>query len=196
NKWVEAGHGYNMPFLTTLTKHPVYKSDKQYRFIPEVARVSVPPSWPGPTTAASQQVLDLYIIPDMFAQHVTGTPTADPAVAWPGSAFLRAAPRPPASTSSKPFDKACESAVTSTGRTLLSRSELRRAGSTDSPGSRPTWSVAKSPSSSSGRMDLFRPQRTPRIPSRSSSRAWVTDRKSTRLNSSHEWISYAVFCLK
>src|SRR5438105_8678476 len=23
-----------------------------------------------------------------------------------------------------------------------------------------------------------------------------TDRKSTRLNSSHEWISYAVFCLK
>src|SRR6266849_9676470 len=25
---------------------------------------------------------------------------------------------------------------------------------------------------------------------------WMTDRKSTRLNSSHEWISYAVFCLK
>src|SRR5438105_9471257 len=24
----------------------------------------------------------------------------------------------------------------------------------------------------------------------------VQDRKSTRLNSSHEWISYAVFCLK
>src|SRR5438105_7164070 len=25
---------------------------------------------------------------------------------------------------------------------------------------------------------------------------WAQDRKSTRLNSSHEWISYAVFCLK
>src|SRR2546426_10778552 len=72
----------NMPFLATLTKHPVYKSDKQYRFIPEVARVSVPPSWPGPTTAVSQQVLDLYIIPDMFAQHVTGKLTADQAIAW------------------------------------------------------------------------------------------------------------------
>src|SRR5207247_4337983 len=24
----------------------------------------------------------------------------------------------------------------------------------------------------------------------------IVDRKSTRLNSSHEWISYAVFCLK
>src|SRR5438105_5116720 len=28
------------------------------------------------------------------------------------------------------------------------------------------------------------------------SRRPVQDRKSTRLNSSHEWISYAVFCLK
>src|SRR5438105_10505459 len=27
-------------------------------------------------------------------------------------------------------------------------------------------------------------------------RAPMRDRKSTRLNSSHEWISYAVFCLK
>src|SRR5438105_6799941 len=27
-------------------------------------------------------------------------------------------------------------------------------------------------------------------------RAEIADRKSTRLNSSHEWISYAVFCLK
>src|SRR5207247_9193899 len=27
-------------------------------------------------------------------------------------------------------------------------------------------------------------------------RSWSSDRKSTRLNSSHEWISYAVFCLK
>src|SRR6266536_608567 len=26
--------------------------------------------------------------------------------------------------------------------------------------------------------------------------SWKVDRKSTRLNSSHEWISYAVFCLK
>src|SRR5438105_4577887 len=27
-------------------------------------------------------------------------------------------------------------------------------------------------------------------------RLFILDRKSTRLNSSHEWISYAVFCLK
>src|SRR5207247_5039239 len=36
-------------------------------------------------------------------------------------------------------------------------------------------------------LDLDRPLRQGRLPQ---------DRKSTRLNSSHEWISYAVFCLK
>jgi multiple sugar transport system substrate-binding protein len=81
-RWVEAGHGFNMPFLNNLTSHPVYKSDPQYRFIPEVAKVTVPPSWPGPVTAASQQVWDLYIIPDMFAQYATGRMTLDQAVAW------------------------------------------------------------------------------------------------------------------
>src|SRR5439155_13360017 len=77
-----SGHGFNMPFLTNLTKHPVYKSDKQYRFIPGVAKVTVPPSWPGPTTGSSQQVLDLYILPDMFAQYATGKMTVDQAIAW------------------------------------------------------------------------------------------------------------------
>src|SRR5438105_8301076 len=51
---------------------------------------------------------------------------------------------------------------------------------------------------------LFRSVGEPRVrfyPARSRtqtelSSAAVGDRKSTRLNSSHEWISYAVFCLK
>jgi multiple sugar transport system substrate-binding protein len=81
-KWVEAGHGFNMPFLNDMMNHPVYKSDPQYRNIPDVARVTVPPSWPGPTTAASQQVWDLYIIPDMFAQYATGRMKLDEAIAW------------------------------------------------------------------------------------------------------------------
>src|SRR5947209_14786908 len=39
-------------------------------------------------------------------------------------------------------------------------------------------------------------RRTCLISSRTNSAAWVGDRKSTRLNSSHANISYAVFCLK
>src|SRR5438105_11018625 len=49
-------------------------------------------------------------------------------------------------------------------------------------------------------MEVKREGRGPRlgmwIPSRNSMEIPVRDRKSTRLNSSHEWISYAVFCLK
>src|SRR5438105_8664624 len=40
-----------------------------------------------------------------------------------------------------------------------------------------------------------RAARAPRVRDRSGTLR-LRDRKSTRLNSSHEWISYAVFCLK
>src|SRR5207247_10204744 len=36
----------------------------------------------------------------------------------------------------------------------------------------------------------------PRLSGHLLARGALEDRKSTRLNSSHEWISYAVFCLK
>src|SRR5438105_6353101 len=44
-----------------------------------------------------------------------------------------------------------------------------------------------------------RPARVADLPIARSAERWRgarRDRKSTRLNSSHEWISYAVFCLK
>src|SRR5205085_8444138 len=41
-----------------------------------------------------------------------------------------------------------------------------------------------------------RRRRDPRVPRPASSRTRGPDRKSTRLNSSHSQISYAVFCLK
>src|SRR6266536_6451220 len=45
--------------------------------------------------------------------------------------------------------------------------------------------------------ELLEPGRTPRAGrSRCGLGRVPADRKSTRLNSSHEWISYAVFCLK
>src|SRR5271170_8195756 len=46
---------------------------------------------------------------------------------------------------------------------------------------------------------LFRSPHSPHACSRlilNAARGFSGDRKSTRLNSSHEWISYAVFCLK
>src|SRR5262245_63049866 len=45
-------------------------------------------------------------------------------------------------------------------------------------------------------MDRARPGAPPPIPAQPTRRRRVRDRKSTRLNSSHLGISYAVFCLK
>src|SRR5438105_13454244 len=45
--------------------------------------------------------------------------------------------------------------------------------------------------------DLTRPDPVPEAVRKTGTDSAATpDRKSTRLNSSHEWISYAVFCLK
>src|SRR2546430_2953107 len=52
-----------------------------------------------------------------------------------------------------------------------------------------------SPTRSSTARPRRAPRRPPRVRSTSASRPG-TDRKSTRLNSSHSQISYAVFCLK
>src|SRR2546422_8457541 len=48
----------------------------------------------------------------------------------------------------------------------------------------------------SERDDVRASPRTASAPTRSASRSSTSDRKSTRLNSSHGYISYAVFCLK
>ena len=39
-------------------------------------------AWPGEPTAPSQTVYDLFIIPDMFAQAVTGRVSTGDAMAW------------------------------------------------------------------------------------------------------------------
>ena len=82
HKWIEAGRGFNSSVLANQSKHPVYSTNPKYRVIPEVAEATVPPSWPGPGTAASQVTYDLYLIPDMFAQYVTGKLTAPQAIEW------------------------------------------------------------------------------------------------------------------
>lgn len=82
HKWIEHGRGFNMSLLNKLSKHPVYGTNPKYRNIPGTAEATVPPAWPGPQTAASQLVWDLYVLPDMFAQYVTGKMTAQQAIEW------------------------------------------------------------------------------------------------------------------
>src|SRR2546426_1734487 len=61
------------------------------------------------------------------------------------------------------------------------------------PARRRRRSTSARPRSGAGRADARRPACAAAAPAAT---CWGTDRKSTRLNSSHLVISYAVFCLK
>jgi multiple sugar transport system substrate-binding protein len=82
HKFIEASRGYNLPALKALSTHPIWATNPKYKFATEIGQYTRHPAWPGPPTAASQVVWDLFIIPDMFAQAVTGRLSTQDAMAW------------------------------------------------------------------------------------------------------------------
>src|SRR5438105_9648992 len=60
----------------------------------------------------------------------------------------------------------------------------------------PTSTHLPNPAGSCGACCKIHPSQSPSLNTCNSRPGSAKDRKSTRLNSSHEWISYAVFCLK
>src|SRR5438105_11244960 len=58
------------------------------------------------------------------------------------------------------------------------------------------WLISREVEVASARPGSLPPPRCCSVCSERPQREVLRDRKSTRLNSSHEWISYAVFCLK
>src|SRR5206468_12127470 len=76
----------------------------------------------------------------------------------------------------------------------LRPAELRRASSGQRSVTATSALSTRAPSAARSRPPRSSPPRTGY--SRSPTRASARDRKSTRLNSSHDQISYAVFCLK
>lgn len=82
HKFIAAGRGFTMSHLVNLNRHPVYGINPKHRHLPEVAKATVAPAWPGTQTAASQLTWDLFVIPDMFSHFVTGSMTAPQAIEW------------------------------------------------------------------------------------------------------------------
>ena len=82
NKFIETSAGYNIPFLEKLTGHPIWSSNPKYRFVKNIMKYTHPPAYPGPQTAASQVVMALHIIPEMFARAVTERMSTKEAIAW------------------------------------------------------------------------------------------------------------------
>lgn len=82
NNWIKTGDGYNMPFLKEFEKNPVWDSDPKYAFAKGYGQTMRITGWPGKPTLYNQIVLDLFIIPDMFASAASGKRSVPEAIKW------------------------------------------------------------------------------------------------------------------
>ena len=81
NGFIEAGAGFNQPFLKRYDEHPIWSRDPKLQALIGFANWSALSGWPGPPTRGAPLVFNTYIIPNMFAKAVGGMPTKD-AIAW------------------------------------------------------------------------------------------------------------------
>lgn len=82
NAYIAASGGYNQPLLKDFTEHPIWSSNPKYAFAPQIGQFSHTQGHPGAPTQYSQLVMDLFIIPDMFANVVTGRMKIKEAMEW------------------------------------------------------------------------------------------------------------------
>ncbi|MBI3326714.1 MAG: extracellular solute-binding protein [Nitrospinae bacterium] len=81
NGFIEAGAGFNQPFLKAHDEHPIWSRDPKLKALIGFANWSALSGWPGPPTRGAPLVFNSFIIPNMCAKAVGGMPTKD-AVAW------------------------------------------------------------------------------------------------------------------
>lgn len=86
--WIEAAAGYCQPLLPTFDSNPIWESDPKLKALIGFARHATIDCWPGPPTPEAAQAFNTYIISNMFAKAVTGTPTKK-AIAWAESELRR-----------------------------------------------------------------------------------------------------------
>lgn len=82
DEFLEVAVGYNVPFLQAYRAHAVFTADPKIRFIGEIGKYEHTIGYPGPVTAQSQVVWDMYIINDMFSYAATGKKSPKEAVEW------------------------------------------------------------------------------------------------------------------
>jgi multiple sugar transport system substrate-binding protein len=87
-EWIQAGNGFNHPMWRYWENHPVWSGDPKLRLLPAEGPHGRMRGWPAPPHEVFGVIDDLYILPDMVAKAVGGTPTKD-AQAWAASTIKR-----------------------------------------------------------------------------------------------------------
>ncbi|MEA2661845.1 MAG: multiple sugar transport system substrate-binding protein [Chloroflexota bacterium] len=78
-----ASKGYNNPFLKghAAKPMPVLGSDAKLSHLQDIANFIQPVGYPGPSSQAAYDALNTHTVTDMFSAYVTGTKSADAAIA-------------------------------------------------------------------------------------------------------------------
>jgi multiple sugar transport system substrate-binding protein len=80
-QYITASDNYNHPIFTKFETHPVWDIDPKYAPFRTIGQYSHLYTWPAQPDPKAQIVIYNYIIANMYAKAVTGTPTKD-AIAW------------------------------------------------------------------------------------------------------------------
>jgi multiple sugar transport system substrate-binding protein len=81
SEFITASECFNAPVYKSMENHPAWQIDPKYEPIKESGQYGHLYGWPAPGNEKSQQVTYAFVIPNMFAKAVTGTPAKE-AIAW------------------------------------------------------------------------------------------------------------------
>src|SRR5439155_1626068 len=81
DEYIMAGDAFNLPAYEKLQDHPVLRSDPKYAALRGEGVQYHTYGWPAPPSDKVQLITNSWLLPNMIAKAVTGTPTKD-AIAW------------------------------------------------------------------------------------------------------------------
>jgi multiple sugar transport system substrate-binding protein len=79
--WIATGEGFMHAALHNYETHPIWQKNPKFAILPHEAQYGRTPGWPAKPNEFIQIVEDAYVLPDMVAKAVTGTPS-DQAIQW------------------------------------------------------------------------------------------------------------------
>jgi len=81
DEWIMSADAFNLPIYEKLQDHPVLRTDPKYAALGAPGVQYHLYGWPAPPTDRIQLITNSFIVPNMLAKAVTGTPNKE-AIAW------------------------------------------------------------------------------------------------------------------
>jgi multiple sugar transport system substrate-binding protein len=81
DEYIMSGDAFNLPVYSNILDHPVLKTDPKFAALKGEGVQYHAYGWPAPASAKVQRITNEFVLPNMIAKAVTGTPTKE-ALAW------------------------------------------------------------------------------------------------------------------